>query len=196
ATALAAGRAGGMLEERLPIRTGYRIREEVSGSNWKIEYETVEAELTYDPERLAVSSLSYQSSRNGDELKAYPENRNPEAYERLRKAVFPWSLPFDLPLAETRALLDRTGISRLQLVELLAASTRLSDAAVAREHLGLSFEEAELIATPTAAPRIWELWGLPLQGNTAAIWDASSGEVVKGKPLDVLARLSIALQQS
>lgn len=196
ANALAAGRAGGMLKEKLPIGPGYRVKQEVTGSQWQIEYESVEAEFSYVPERLAVTSLSYQSSRNGEELKACPENRNPEAYERLREAVFPWSLPFDLPLAEIRALLERMGSSRRQLAELLGPSTRLSDAAVARERLGLSSKDAELVTKPAKAPGIWELWGLPLQGDSAAIWDGSSGEVVSGKPLDVLAIVSIALQQS
>jgi len=153
--------------------------------------------ISYVAESLSIDSIAYQSSSTGRDLKASPENYNPVAYEICKgeNAVFPWTLPFDRPLLEVRAILERMKTSRQRLMELLP---NLCDSETrAREALGLSQEEAELITTPATGERLWQLWGLKLDndGNTR-VYDVANGEYVFGKPLEVLANVSILMQQA
>src|SRR5262249_12989938 len=76
---------------------------------------------------LTVTARAYQNSSNLSHREARPENRNPEAYRRLSAAPFPWTLPFDLPLEETRALLDKLGVSRRMLLEMALPDGPMTD---------------------------------------------------------------------
>ncbi len=187
---------GGVLAGHLPLNRPYVIKDlEPARGRWMIEIPPQELELQYVSERLEVAALAYQSSNQIEEdLQASPENRNPAAYDQLRAATFPWSLPFHLPLAELRAFLNRAGTSRLQLMDLCKPSERLRDDAIAREVLGLSEEEARLITEP---PDRAKIWGLRLDGNNrATIRDASVDEEVTDEPLRLLSRVSILMQQA
>ena len=146
-------------------------------------------------ERLAVSGLTYQNSSIREHLTSSSENRNPVAYDILSKnAVYPWALPFDLWLEETRAFLDALGIPRAQLVDIARTQARLSEEAAALELLGLSKSEADLI-TPAAAPNDpWIYWGLAQENNI--VQDHTAGSAWKGNWQEVLAHLSMLLQQS
>jgi hypothetical protein len=164
---------------------------------WAIASDELALMLSFRPAGLKVTSLAYQSGEVGVDALAWPENRNPEAYRRLQAALFPWSLPIDLPLEETRRFLDRARSSRRRLMELLVAtgSEARDDPAVVLEVLGLSGPEADVIApaAPLSDDAVYAQWGL-LPGQTR-IWDASSGTFVTGSPLDRLKRVSILLQQ-
>ena len=169
-----------------------------SGENtWAIESAERDLMLGFRPAGVRVTALAYQSGEVGVDAIAWPENRNPEAYRRLRTAVFPWSLPFDLPLEEICGFLERARSSRRRLLELMVptSSEARDDPGVAREVLGLSRPEADLIAPAAAVvdDTVYAQWGL-LPGETR-IWDASTGTFVTGSPLDRLKRVSILLQQ-
>jgi hypothetical protein len=146
-------------------------------------------------------SLSYQASSStlSDDLVALPEHRNPLAYDsaHLGGARFPWTLPLDLSLTEVRAYLERARTSRLELMETLDPEARLADPAVAREVLGLSGAQVELITKgPVNSDQRWRDWGLEVKGARAVIRDASVDKEVKDTPLGLLGRASILLQQS
>lgn len=202
ATALAESRTGGLLTEQFPASKGYEVEQSTATDRWTIQRPMVTIELDYVPDSLSVAALAYQSSRDGAELLAYPENRNRAAYSRLGAAVFPWTLPFDLALTETRALLDRAGTSRLRLMEALNPNGLITDADIAYERLGLSLDEVVRITTTATAtpsgtdPSLWDIWGLHLDNGETTVVDASSGDTVSGKPLPVLRRVSILLQQA
>jgi hypothetical protein len=193
--ALEAGVPGGMLAALVPegeievVSTG-------SAREWMLKRPKVEAELTYVPHSLTVGALTYQSADGDADVGTTSQNRNPAAYQRARDAVFPWSLPFDLPLAETRLLLARAGTTRERLMELRSPATRLEDQALALEHLRLTPAQADLITTAAAEPEIWRIWGLSVDGGRASVYDASAGERVAGAPLAVLSRVSVVLQQA
>jgi hypothetical protein len=197
ATALAQGRLGGVMPAWLGAGAPYKVTEESVGQRWTVTSGPHELELHYQADRLTVGALAYQSAGPDEDLLAAPENRNPAAYRLLRTAEFPWSLPFDLPLAELRAYLDRLGLPRGQLLELLATPTaRLADDAVARETLGLSKPAAELAASPDTSDALWRRWGLTVVHGRATVRDTSTDTPVSGPPLTLLARVSILLQQA
>jgi Tc toxin complex TcA C-terminal TcB-binding domain/Neuraminidase-like domain len=197
ATALGQGKLGGVMPAWLGAGTPYKVTEESAGQRWTVSSGPHELELHYQADRLTVGALAYQSAGPDADLLAAPQNRNPAAYRLLRTAEFPWSLPFDLPLAELRAYLDRLGLPRAQLLELLAAPTaRLADHALARETLGLSKPAADLAATPDTSAALWRRWGLTVVGNSATVRDTTTDTPVSGPPLALLARVSILLQQA
>ncbi|HEX7540573.1 MAG TPA: neuraminidase-like domain-containing protein [Anaerolineales bacterium] len=143
-----------------------------------------------------VSGLTYQNSSVHEHLESSPENRNPAAYDILAQndTVFPWALPFDLWLEETRAFLEALGITRASLIDLARPQSRLSEEAATLELLGLSKSDADLIAPATVSTEPWIYWGLAEKNNTAQ--DHTAGFEWNGNWLEVLAHLSMLLQQS
>src|SRR5690606_3615020 len=78
-----------------------------------------------------IPFVSYQTSGTAEELAAYPEHTYKDAngayksfpdytivYDStLKEAVYPNSLPFDLPLAESRTYLAHLGYKRLDVMQ-------------------------------------------------------------------------------
>ncbi|HLG55464.1 MAG TPA: neuraminidase-like domain-containing protein [Vicinamibacterales bacterium] len=108
----------GVLASRLPRAPEFTAMP-AAANTWTLASATRELTLRFAPAQLTVTSLAYQSGDPRADAIAWPENHNPAAYARLNAAVFPWSLPLDLPLEEVRLFLDRAGISRRRLIELL-----------------------------------------------------------------------------
>jgi hypothetical protein len=164
---------------------------------WTLVSDTLELTLRFVPARLTVTSLAYQSGDADTDALAWPENHNPEAYVLLKGAgaVFPWSLPVDLPLEEVRLFLERARSSRRRLIELTTPfDRRLRESSpFALEVLGLSEAEARLI---TQSPLdIYECWGL--SSDQTMIRDAAAGGILKdASSLSLLQTVSILLQQS
>ena len=104
------------------------------------------ADPTYMPNR--------QTTLSTPELDANPEYVNQAAYNTLATAVYPWTLPFDYALAETRDLprpaQPEQGPADPHLPGDPAAIPRAQADALAREALGLSALQAEII---TGGPR-------------------------------------------
>src|SRR5207247_2507766 len=151
----------------------------------------------YWPETLQIASLTYQTSDGRSDLLANPENRNPEAYNKVADAVYPWTLPFNLWLEEVRVFLERRGFPRRHLMEQCNPTSRLLDDApadaIATEVLGLSKTEADIIA-PTAPQSRWKYWGLTENNNS--VIDLNDESKVTGSWTEVLSRVSILLQCS
>ena len=144
---------------------------------------------------LTVTALAYQNSSILSHLEARPENRDPEAYRVLSSAQFPWTLPFDLPLEETRALLDKLGVSRRTLLEMARPEGSMTDRR-ANEILGLSSAEAAIIVQPAGAGAtpIWQLWGVSQANNE--LWDERAGLERTGTWSQVLSSVSVVMQQA
>ena len=152
---------------------------------WTLQLvQPVQATVTYSPANLVVRALAYQTVGQSDDLIACPANQNPLAYAVLRnpaakgKAVFPWSLPFNLPWETVRACLNRAGVTRRQLMELSQPENYVFDSGWAYETLGLSPEEAALIAVDLTdqLPVVYLDWGLtPLGGSHYSVYDAEAG---------------------
>ena len=196
AARLDAGAADGPLEAFIPGWETATVTVDTPGSRWRIIGAERSAALRYASERLAIASLAYQSSSTTQDLMAVPANRNPAAYDILKAAGFPWSLPFDLTLAEVRGYLERAGVSRLALMELLAPSVRLTDPALIRERLGLSEAETTELTQPASDDERWKQWGLTVVGGIAYTRDPGRDEDVSGAPLELLRRASVLLGQA
>lgn len=145
--------------------------------------------------RLAVRSLTFQNSSVRADLVANPENRNPSAYKKLSEsAVFPWALPFDLWLEETRAFLAALSVPRSRLIDLARPVSRFTEAAATLELLGCSKSEGDIIGTAGSSATPWVYWGLTEQNNR--ITDHVAGFERSGAWYEVLTNLSMLLQQS
>ncbi len=122
---------------------------------------------------LRVTSAAYQTDASAAALAANPQHQNDEAYEQLRGAIFPWSLPFDLPWEESRAYLSHLRIGREELVEDFASAARaeaLTNLDLATETLGMLPLERDLIVGGRAA-RL---------ATTAALAATADGAMVDG----------------
>ncbi len=196
ATALDDGRVDGLLPGT-GLAKGHLVTADATAQRWTIESGPYQLELRHQAEVLTIAALAYQSCGPDADLLAAPENRNPAAYRMLRTAEFPWSLPFDLPLTEIRAFLDRLDLPRRQLVELVTApADRLADDAVAREVLGLSDHAANLTAEPATADTLWRRWGLSVENGNATVHDAATDKDVTGTPAILLSQVSIVARQA
>jgi hypothetical protein len=138
-----------------------------------------------------------QTTLSTPELNANPEYLQEGAYEQLAERVYPWTLPFDLPLAEARAYLGQLRLSRAQLITTFqpeAGHIPGQAEALAREQLGLSALQAEII-TGAAGYKAWEYWGLKERENVIVDPDNPEKEV-SGEWIHVLAEARILLARA
>ncbi|BCB78320.1 hypothetical protein Pflav_047300 [Phytohabitans flavus] len=152
------------------------------------------------PANPAAAARQRQTTLTAEELGAQPEYTNNAAYAKLASAVFPWRLPFDLPLAESRAYLGMLDTSRVQLLHTFRPPAQPGSAAsvaLAVEGLGMSALEADIVtAGPSVAARkSWEYWGLAETGNTVPD-PVDPSITVTGTWIDVLSRVRIMLNRA
>jgi hypothetical protein len=132
-----------------------------------------------DWHHLPLSSAKheqFQTRLSAEELSAYPEHLNSRAYELLRAASFPWSLPFDLWMEETRAYLSHLGTSRADLIATFrpsAAPADPSSVAIAQDTLGLTPKAWDVIVD-TSLSRVPQDWGDGLGWPNADFADVRS----------------------
>jgi hypothetical protein len=102
-------------------------------------------------------STAYQTEGTAEELRVYPEHLNSAAYEDLKKAVYPWLLPFDLWAEEARVYLAHLGIPRYELMKRFSKDDASID--IVSEHLGLTPRDREIIEGTTSIA-LCEFWGV------------------------------------
>src|SRR5262249_42545659 len=96
------------------------------------------------------------TGRTPDELLASPEYVNDNAYDVLRAATFPWTLPFDRAGEEANVYLGHLGVSRADLMETFASGSP-NPVSVAAVRLGMT--ETEWAIVTGAAPASTDVWG-------------------------------------
>jgi hypothetical protein len=179
----------------------------VSTDIWSYQQSIFLRDFYYRPTALTITALSYQNTVNDRDLFVRPQNQNPLAYQELSSssAVFPWTLPYDQPLTETRALLSKSGVTRLDLLEItLPDSVQMSTEIWVYEQLGFSSAQAKAILEPHSSDdELWRSWGLQsTPGNLWRVTDTFIDEPREELPLDpapdrgLLERVSIVLQQA
>jgi hypothetical protein len=100
------------------------------------------------------------TTREADELLTQPEHIHAGAYDILRDAVWPQTLPYDYPADQVRETLRAMGQSWADLIELYRTSSGPSNAQLAAIRLGGSAGELDrLLDTTPASPHL--LWGYP-----------------------------------
>lgn len=122
----------------------------------------------------------FQTRLSAEELSAYPEHVNSHAYELLRLATFPWSLPFDLWTEETVAYLSHLGTSRADLIATFRPPARpptpadgRASVAIARDTLGLTSKAWDVIVDNSLS-HVPEDWGDGLGWPNADFADVRS----------------------
>ncbi|MFI7121771.1 neuraminidase-like domain-containing protein [Amycolatopsis sp. NPDC049868] len=118
----------------------------------------------------AVHPKDRQSSGDPATLRIQPQHVNPGAYEKLRAAVYPWDLPFDLWREQTGSYLGNLGVSRVSLLETFGVAADSPDL-LDDERLGLNSVAARIIAgEPLTPPRsLSDYYGM--QASTDLVGD-------------------------
>jgi hypothetical protein len=200
--ALNAGKLGGVLAGFNLKASTIQVQATVNGWSYS---QSLSEEVISNPASLTIEGLSYQNTANDRNLLVRPQHQNPLAYALLRDSTgaFPWTLPYDQALTETRALLDEADNSRLALLEAtLPDSEQVTSDLWAREQLGLSKGEAEAILTSRSGDELWRTWGLRPAGNSSwSVFDTYSDAERLALPLDrsgegLLQSVSVVLQQA
>ncbi len=138
-----------------------------------------------------------QTTLSTPELNANPEYAEAGAYEKLAASAYPWTLPFDLPLAEARAYLHQLELTRAELIEAFQpvdAHPPAQAETLTWEQLGLSAPEAQII-TGAASFKPWEYWGLQERGN-AIVDPDNPAATVSGEWIKVLSEVRILLARA
>lgn len=157
------------------------------------------------PSDRAKAALVRQTTLTTPELNANPQWVNDAAYTKLAGtgAVYPWSLPFDLPLAEVRTYLGQLSLDRVRLRKTFQKpagypSTQARGLAV--ETLGLSALQADIIVAGALATgaglKSWDYWGLP-QSNPSIVDPYDPTKTVTGATwVDVLSQARVLLNRA
>ncbi|WP_225826711.1 neuraminidase-like domain-containing protein [Streptomyces naphthomycinicus] len=145
------------------------IRLDCDNTNLRLPYvdlvcEVLEAAVAHGG--TAHGAEDRQTGGDPDQLRVQPQHLDPAAYDRLRTAVYPWSLPFDLWGEQIRICLDHLGVRRAELMAALAPGTAASTP-VAVETLGLSPVAGAIVTGEPLTPgrALPEFFGRP--ANTA-----------------------------
>ena len=177
---------------------------------WTIDEPAFTYTIRKEDGQLNVVSRSRQTKGSAAERAANPQYVNLDAYEILRQAVYPWTLPYDLWSEEIRTYLGHLGVPRHRIIEIFlpGADRReiLSTASLACEYLGLTPSEADIITgkaiyqpgAASAGP--WNLWGFTAKelSPSDSIPDPadSTRRIVSGHWLTWIRRVDVFLQQS
>jgi hypothetical protein len=133
-------------------------------------------ELTIAPPLAGEAVLPYQTGGTTEARIAQPEYIRSAAYEPLKTAVYPWSLPFDVNRETLSQCLKQVDLEQITIQESLWLGKwekRWEHPALSFEYLGLSPAEAAIIMG-NQAESVWECWGysaetLPDTG-TSILW--------------------------
>ncbi len=172
-----------------------------ANTNTVLPYIDLANELLEDavapPADPIAAARARQTTLTTDELNANPEHVNQDAYTSLANAIFPWTLPFDLPLAEARIYLGHLGTDRVALMRAFRPAPAIPSGeatTMAVEGLGLSAADAELV-TGADGHDPWEHWGLAETGNNVP--EAVDHSVtITGTWLEVLSHPRVLLDRA
>jgi Tc toxin complex TcA C-terminal TcB-binding domain/Neuraminidase-like domain/Salmonella virulence plasmid 28.1kDa A protein len=112
-------------------------------------------ELLEDAVSPIVAPVWNQTTQSAAELRAAPEYLNTDAYDTLKTAAYPHTLPYDKPLDELRTYLTQSGVTLWQLRQSLLAlhgPPLASQVSVAAERFTIDPHEQDMITTPNFVP--------------------------------------------
>jgi len=197
-TAFGEGQLGGMMLAETHDSSNYEVSL-IDAASWRYSKEVREV-IVLIPAGVVIRSLSYQCTARDRDLATRPQHRNPRAYREFLSradAVYPWTLPFDVDLAETRVLLDGAGLGRAALMEkALPDASAPRRARLALERLSMSQAELGLATGAAAGDALWKIWGLKVANGSATIFDTYDEREKSGAPLELLSVVSLVLQQA
>lgn len=91
---------------------------------------------------------------SAEELNAAPQHTIPEAYDTLKQAVYPLTLPYNQPLEVARVYLNHLGTSLDELMRTFQSGTQPSDDDIACEALRISREKRAVIVGTDPHPLV------------------------------------------
>lgn len=142
-------------------------------------------ELTIAPPSTGEAVLPYQTGGTTEARIAQPEYIRSAAYEPLKTAVYPWSLPFDVNRETRTQCLKQIDLEQIKIQESLWLGKwekRWEDPALAYEYLGLSTAEAAIV-TGNQTQQIWECWGFSAEilpdTSTSILWYSTLAQQIQ-----------------
>jgi peptidoglycan hydrolase-like protein with peptidoglycan-binding domain len=120
---------------------------------------------------FTVTARSRQTRGPSSERLVSPQYVNKAAYTKLAAAVYPWTLPYDRPRAEARAILGKLETTLADVMTAFASGSDVqirANQAIAFERLGLSPADADIIAPNAAIADPWRHWGFSSATVSAA----------------------------
>jgi Tc toxin complex TcA C-terminal TcB-binding domain/ABC toxin N-terminal region/Neuraminidase-like domain/Salmonella virulence plasmid 28.1kDa A protein len=120
-------------------------------------------ELLEDAVSPPMAPVWKQTTQSAAELRAGPEYVNGAAYDVLKAASYPHTLPYDKPLDELRSYLAQSGVTLWQLRQSLLAlhsPSQASEISVAAERFAIDPHGQDLITTPNFVPAA-TAWNTP-----------------------------------
>lgn len=157
-----------------------RILLSCANTNVTLPYADLVNELLENQVSPATADVAEETSGTGEERAAEPEYMNAGAYDKLSQALYPWSLPYDLALDQTRAYMNHLRLSRRELMEAWRRGGNPEDPyaqAVAAEALGLTDFERRIVTGSLGEPPFsgdydpWKFWGLSENVVVDENWD-------------------------
>jgi hypothetical protein len=124
------------------------------------------------------------------------------AYPKLRRAIYPWHLPFDRGYGETSAYLAKLGVSREKLLG-LRRDTIATHLAAETLHAPMdqtgdpnADSQWELLTQQRLGARLWAAYGFNID-NDIRIVDPASGELLTNQTVEeVLTRASFLIDRT
>jgi len=141
---------------------------------WRIEDDLATYAIGANPiNSLTIASRSRQTRGSSSERLVSPQYINHAAYAKLSKAVYPWTLPYDQPRTEARAVLGKLETTLADVMEAFApgdVDTVRNSMSIALERLGLSPDDAIIVAWDANPPPTdpWRYWGFSAATLSAA----------------------------
>jgi len=181
----------------LPLSANPLITTKTTGREWLINDagNIYRAEKIIGEEKIVVAMTPPQTRGTAEALSVAPENVNPAAYRKLSEAIYPFSLPWDLPTAQARVYLQHLGMPRYQLMETFQKGPDLepTDLEIASEYLGFNTIERQVITSNLPDEFLtphepWDFWGLEEDNNVVPDLE-NAGHTVMLNWLDVLRRV-------
>ena len=132
------------LEKKLPISLDAEVAEGGKPDVWVVRDEEHTYRVAALTNLLRVT-ISRQTHGTAEELAACPEYVNSPAYDKLKNAIYPLSLPFDLDWEELRAYLNNVNLRRQELMALVDNAALVNSVDIAAEFLGLNPTERNIV---------------------------------------------------
>ncbi len=139
------------------------------GNHWTLTDRGWSYKIQKGVNQLRISTVP-QTRGTQAELSVNPEYIRQGAYDLLAQRIYPFDLPFNLWVEETRTYLQHLGVRRYELMETFhkgESPSELTDISIASESLLLTTKEREII-TGALQNQPWEFWGLMQTGNAIA----------------------------
>lgn len=115
------------------------------------------ANAPYPTTPSSTETLPTETTHSAEELLAQPEYTYTSAYDKLKDARGPLSLPFHYPLAQTQAYLAHLGIQHAVMLETFQADGSPTSSQIDQAHLRISPQLAQLLteANPSNPEELW-----------------------------------------